>query len=230
MAKKAKILDEHPEVKDNAADYFTFEKTPIIEETVNRGDVRQMGPKAYDITDDDIKDLAKFAIDANVDKNLLEANRTAAIESAVSMAIGSYDNGRWQGRVNSKTSDLIIGEAEKRLKSKQEKKIMKEEGANSELNNTNGQSSKEAGDKGVVVKLKGGKPRTQTQGQTNKALNKMPTRDRASIRKLINKGDTVVLSSIIGRLDKVASEVQNKGLNKMALALDVVANTLEKGE
>lgn len=229
MAKDKNVLEDHPEVTNNARSYFTYETTPVIEKSVNRGDVRQVGAKAYDITTDDIIDLAKFAVSEYLDKGMLEDNRKAAVDSAVAMSIGSYDNGKWQSKINSSTEDIIIAEANKMIDDKVEKRVMAQDPHLNE-NNTNGQTvEKSAASKGVVVKLKSGRPLKQSPGQVSKALNKMPTRDRAGVRKLIQKGDTVVLSTIIDRLDKVASNVQDMGHVKMAQALDTVANTLEKG-
>lgn len=244
-AKKTNILEKHPEVDNNAQDYFFYEKEPVIEEVVNRGDSREKEPKAYDITDKDMDGLAKFALSC-LDKNLLEDNRVAAIDSAISLAIGSMDEGRWQGKVSGTTSGLIAELVDKKLTSKEEGKVMDKEGQNAQYSNSVGQGSEETAKKaseeveaaaaakaappkkGVVVKLKGGRPQEQTTGQTNKAISKMPSKDRAGMKKLIQKGNTVILSSLTERLDKVASAVQIAGMEGLATQLDTVANTLEK--
>jgi len=241
MSKKDEnILEQHPEVKNNAQDYFFYEKQPVIEEVVNRGDSREKETQAYEITDDDMEKLAKFALNC-VDKDLLEDNRVAAVNSAVSMAIGSMDEGKWQSKVSASTSTLLADMVDKLLTPSEEKKVEEKEDQNMEFTNKNGQTpdemSKMAAEaapvappkKGVVVKLKpSGRAQQQSSGQTNKAVSQMSGRQRATVKKMLSKGDTVILSSILGQLDKVAGSIQDAGMEALAAKLDAVANTLEK--
>lgn len=238
--KNENSLDQHPEVTNNAQDYFFYEKQPVIEEVVNRGDSREKEPKAYDITDKDMQALAKFALQ-NVDKDLLEDNRVAAVNSAVSMAVGTMDEGKWQSKVSDKTSTLLAGLVDKLLKPSEEKKIEDSKNQNSDHTNTNGQVPEEVSKtaaaapapeppkKGVIVKLKpSGRAQPQSGGQTNRALSQMSGKQRSTVKKMLNKGDTVLLSSVVTRLDKVASSIQEAGMIELARSLDSVSNTLEK--
>lgn len=241
-AVEPKVLKEHEELKNDAKDYFFYEKEPVIEEVVNRGDAREVTPKAYEITDKDMESLAKHAM-RYLEKDLLEHDRTAAINSAVSMAIGTMDDGAWEGKVNSNTSNLLVGMVDKKLNATAEKKVMDQKDQNSV-----GMGSKEASEneetveageavkdkpakpsKGVVVKLRGRtSPQTQSPSQVSRSLNKMPSRDRVNVRKLINRGDTVVLSSVVNNLDGIASFLEEGSNVELAKSLDMVSNTLEK--
>lgn len=241
-AEKPKVLKEHEEVKNDAKDYFFYEKEPVIEEVVNRGDAREVTPKAYEITDKDMESLAKHAM-RYLEKDLLEDDRTAAINSAVSMAIGTMDEGAWEGKVNASTSNLLVGMVDKKLNAAAEKKVRDQKDQNSAGMGTKEASENEepveAGEsekvkpakpsKGVVVKLRGKtSPQVQTPSQTTKSLNKMPSRDRVNVKKLINRGDTVVLSSVVSNLDSIASFLEEGSNIELAKSLDMVANTLEK--
>jgi hypothetical protein len=247
MAKKDKgVLQDHPEVKDNAADMFFYEKQPVIEEAVNRGDSRQPGVNPYDITDDDLEALAKFAV-KQIDKNLLMSSEQEAINDAVSMAIGSMDDGRWQGRVSSKTSDLIVGLVDKKLTASVAEKAVGTLGQNNDCTNDNGQKEKEAesmerhaGEKAEKPQKKEpkkapmkidpstGQAKKVTPGNVVKEISGKKPAERATLRKMIQKGEsTVILSSLVARLDKVAASIEKAGQAKLAEQLDMVSNTLE---
>lgn len=226
---KKSLLESHPEATNSGEEFFNFEKNPIVEETVNRGDKRQYTPTAYEITDKDLEDLAKEALQY-IEVDLLEDNRPAAISSAVSMAVGSMGEGRWQGKVSANTLRLIDELVDKKLTGKEEEDIHKRVDQNKLYTNKSVETdvTPKQASKGVVVKLDKGRPQKQSPGAANKTLSKMPSRDRGAVKKMLQKGDTVVLSSLINRMDKLAGAIQVSDL-KLAEQMDSITNTVEKG-
>lgn len=112
------LLETHPEVTNNARGYFRHENGKVIvEDRVGRGD--QDPWKAGqpmnqgDLTDDDLKGLAIYAIDL-VDPILKKYDERVAIEDAVYRAIGEKDGGKYAGKVNATTSCLIADYVEKK--------------------------------------------------------------------------------------------------------------------
>lgn len=222
--KKDKILEQHPEVRESAKDYFNFETNPIIEEVVNRGDAREVNPNPSDITGEDVKDLAKYAVEL-INKKTLEGDKKRALEEAVALSIGSKDNGKWQNKINTNTYDLILNETEKLFTAAKEKKVMSTQSLNDkEMNMSYG--SKEAGEKESAdfVDIKGKKV---SPGNKHKILKGMPGTQRALMRR--HKGPVTIVepTKAVKKVEKAAQALEDLGNTKLAEQLDKVANTLD---
>jgi hypothetical protein len=228
--KKDQELQNLPEVRQNASDYFTYEKTPIIQKSVNRGDSREVNPTQYEITDEDIQKLAKNAL-LFIDKRMLDTAKDQAVSSAVSMAIGNMQEGRWQGKVNADTMDLICGLASKMLTPKEEKKIEKKKDQNDEvqaMSHSTGKKAAEEVEAGKVQKVTpSGALKTVTPARALKDT-ELEGAPLSRARKLVKgPGSVVILSAITAKMDDLADKLQKAGKEKMATEVDTVANTLE---
>jgi hypothetical protein len=239
MAEKSKsVLQKHPEVRNNAADYFTFEKTPIIEESVNRGDARISPVTQYDITDEDIKKIAKVAVNL-VNKDLLESDRTAAIDSAVAEAIHTVDASQWQHKVNTSTFILIADQTEKLLTAAKEDKIMSKTTQNEKVQDmsTNTPSEKTAatvtkGPDNSVIRMDG-KNKAVSISESGKASRLPAGKVRDLVmgmspaqRRKIQQGEKEA-SEVLAELDRIASALQGVGSESLASEIDKVSNTIE---
>lgn len=241
MAEKSKsVLQKHPEVRNNAADYFTYEKTPIIEESVNRGDARTESVNQYDITDEDIKKIAKVAVNL-VNKDLLESDRTAAIDSAVAEAIHTVDASQWQHKVNTSTFILIADQTEKLLTAAKEEKIMSKTTQNEKVQDmsSNIPAGKTAaatvtnGPDNSVIRLDG-KNKAVSISESGKSSRLPAGKVRDLVmgmspaqRRQINKGEKDA-SEVLAELDRIASELQGAGNETLASEIDKVSNTIDR--
>lgn len=239
MAEKSKsVLQKHPEVRNNAADYFTYEKTPIIEESVNRGDSRASQVTQYDITDEDVKKIAKVAVNL-INKDLLESDRTAAIDSAVAEAIHTLDDSKWQSKVNTSTFIIIAEQTDKLLTAAKEDKIMSKSTQNEKVQDMafTHTSEKTAatvtkGPNNSVIKLEGKNKATQI-SESGKS-SRMPAgkvRDLVmnmspAQRRKLQQGEKDA-SEVLADLDRIASALQEAGNEALASEIDKVSNTIE---
>ena len=119
------ILLKHPEVLNNARHLFRNENgRTIVEDRVPRGDPERKGigePFCQaDLTDPDLRNLAKYASDI-IDEHLLKYDEKTAFEDALHRAINEMDGGKYAGKVNANTFSLILSNVGKG-KAKQEKK------------------------------------------------------------------------------------------------------------
>ncbi len=112
---KAKLLVMmHPEIINNARKYFHNENgKTIIEEVVPRGDKsveEVIMPRTQgDLIDEDFRELAVYA-SSLVDDTLLKYDQKVAYEDALTRAIGEKDSGRYAGKVNASTFNLILAQ------------------------------------------------------------------------------------------------------------------------
>lgn len=214
-------LKDHPSVTNNAEGYFSYQTNPVIEKSVDRGDDPVETVLAGDITSKDVAELVKAAIPF-LDRYLLEDDRDMALAAAVSMAIGTYQEGKWQSKIDSSTSDILIRELDKKVSKSVEKSVLN-------------------GKKSEVMAIETGKTATDVQvvspsGNLQKAtpsiirtkIQEQPSGVRSRVRRMVGKGTPlVVLASVIGRLDKAADFLQGREAS-LAESLDVVSNTLDK--
>jgi hypothetical protein len=119
------ILLKHPDVLNNARHLFRNENgRTIVEDRVPRGDPDRKGVGQpfcqADLTDPDLRNLAKYASDI-VDEHLLKYDEKTAFEDALHRAINEMDGGKYAGKVNASTFGLILSNVGKG-KAKQEKK------------------------------------------------------------------------------------------------------------
>ena len=112
------ILLKHPEVINNARHLFRNENgTTIVEDRVPRGDPERgtVGQPFCqgDLTDADLRDLAKYATEI-VDEGILRYDEKTAYEDALHRAIGTKDGGKYSGKVNAVTYGLILSSMNKK--------------------------------------------------------------------------------------------------------------------
>jgi len=108
-AKANNLLLKHPEILNNARHLFRNENgTTIIQEVVPRGDAKPSDIQVQgDLQDMDLRGLAVYA-KALLNDNLLKYDKKVAFEDALWSAIKTKDNGKYQGKVNASTFDLIL--------------------------------------------------------------------------------------------------------------------------
>jgi hypothetical protein len=226
MSKKENILSKLPEVSNDTKERFNYWKTPVLEGASNQGgDARQdFGLVAGDITQDDIKELVKHALTL-IDKRVLEQGRPEAIYDAALMAVNTFEEGKWQSKVNPGTLDLIMAQMDKGLSGNKEKKIEKSEDQNDKVMDMAPKTATSD-----VSQLSGGRVRKVPQAKVlrtikeNVAPGAMP-----AVRKELSSGTPLlVLASLMSRLDKVAGSLQEGGRNDLAEELDRVANTIDE--
>jgi hypothetical protein len=212
---KETILEKLPEVSNNAQGYFTYATTPVIEESVNRGDAREpQGLVAGDITADDIKELVDAAM-VLIDKRLLEYSRKEAIADAVLMAIGTFKDGKWQSKITPNVADLIASQTDKALSGKKETKIEK---------------SKDQNDDTMALAKQASAPNVSTVSDSGKLTKVPPAKARQMVAPRVLRqvaGPVLVVKNAMDRLDGIASRIQELGLVKLAEQVDMITNTLE---
>jgi hypothetical protein len=120
------ILLKHPEVINNARHLFRNENgRTIVEDRVPRGDPdRKTVGQPFcqgDLTDTDLRDLAKYATEI-IDEGILRYDEKTAHEDALHRAIDQKDGGKYAGKVGAVTYNLLLGHVGKGKKSSTEKK------------------------------------------------------------------------------------------------------------
>jgi len=111
--KARSLLMKHPEIAENARALFRNENgKTIVEEIVPRGDMKKKDviyPRSQgDLKEEDMRGLAVYA-NSLIDKTLQAYDKAVAHEDALTKAIGSKDDGKYAGKVNANTFDLILG-------------------------------------------------------------------------------------------------------------------------
>lgn len=119
------ILLKHPEVLNNARHLFRNENgRTIVEDRVPRGDPKRedVGQPfcQADLTDPDLRNLAKYS-SGIIDEHLLKYDEKTAHEDALHRAINELEGGKYAGKVNANTFNLILADIGKG-KPKQERK------------------------------------------------------------------------------------------------------------
>jgi hypothetical protein len=114
------MLLNHPEVLNSARHLFHNQNGQgIIEDRVPRGDPKRedVGQpfNVYDLKENDLRDLAKYATDI-VDEGILRYDERTAYEDALHRAINEKDGGKYAGKVNSNTYALILSNINKNPK------------------------------------------------------------------------------------------------------------------
>jgi hypothetical protein len=112
------ILLKHPEVLHSVRNLFRNENgRTIVEDRVPRGDPDRKGVGQpfcqADLTDPDLRNLAKYA-SGILDEHLLKYDEKTAHEDALHRAINELEGGKYAGKVNTNTFNLILSTMEKR--------------------------------------------------------------------------------------------------------------------
>jgi len=232
-----KDFNDLSEVRNNVRDLFNYEKTPVIEDHVDRGDKSPASYRVFqgDITLNDVLKLAKFAVDKYVDNVLVKDNLDKAVNEAVTLSIGAFEDGKWQSKINHEMFDLICSKAKEMLTAKKVKDIMKDKPENNDLMKSASENTEvvESSEKGTITQLGvGGRTNDLPKGQVMKTLKeKAPQGAYGKLKKMITKGTPVViLASVIDSLDKAATQLEASGNLALASELDRVANTLENSD
>lgn len=256
-AQADKLMAGHPESTSNvlnAAGYFTFDKTPVVEQPgeSSQGAEQPSMPSQYNLTGDDIVGLATYAASI-VDPRVASGQGAVAgaIFDAVLRAIAEKDGGIYAGKVSSSTMDLIIDHATKLaggkkmqkpenqnsrykgLAAKGAKDDPSEEIPNAEISTYANPTavSKEASSKAIAPKKE--EPKSTSVLDTLMGLGadtagKSQGAASAQVKRTVQKIPASVRSKLAEDLDKVANALQAGGLQHLAETLDIVSNTVEE--
>jgi hypothetical protein len=111
-SKALNLLKKHPQITNNARGLFRNENgKTIVEEIVYRGDPKTcdiiMPRNQNDLTEEDLRSLSLHA-SSIINKNIEKYDPILAAEDALTMSIGSKDNGKYGGKIDASTFQLII--------------------------------------------------------------------------------------------------------------------------
>jgi hypothetical protein len=95
-----------PEVQRNAYNYFNYDHR-VVEERVPRGDCRAPYKNADDFTNADYDSLVSYA-KTIVNPVLAKYSARVANEDAMNIAIRSFDNGLFDGKVNANKFEVLV--------------------------------------------------------------------------------------------------------------------------
>ena len=95
-----------PEVQRNAYNYFNYDRR-VVEERVPRGDYRAPYKNADDFTNADYDSLVSYA-KTIVNPVLAKYSARVANEDAMNIAIRSFDNGLFDGKVNANKFEVLV--------------------------------------------------------------------------------------------------------------------------
>jgi hypothetical protein len=95
-----------PEVKHNAYNYFNYDHR-VVEEKVPRGDYRAPYKNADDFTNADYDSLVAYA-KTIVNPILAKYSARVAHEDAMNIAVRSFNNGQFDGKVNANKFEVLV--------------------------------------------------------------------------------------------------------------------------
>ena len=95
-----------PEVKHNAYNYFNYDHR-VVEEKVPRGDYRAPYKNADDFTNADYDSLVTYA-KTIVNPILAKYSARVANEDAMNIAVRSFNNGMFDGKVNANKFEVLV--------------------------------------------------------------------------------------------------------------------------
>jgi hypothetical protein len=102
-----RYIASFPEVTNNAYSYFNYDNR-VVEERVQRGDTKRMYQGPQDFSDVEYNSLVSFA-QQKVDPILAKYSVNVACEDALHMAIRSFNNGLFDGKVNASRYNVLLG-------------------------------------------------------------------------------------------------------------------------
>jgi hypothetical protein len=100
-----KFVEQLPEVRNNAYSYFNYDHR-VVNERVNRADMPSMYVGPDEFKDADYTDLVRQA-KLMINPILQKYSPRVATEDALNMAIRSFANGRFDGKVNANKFALL---------------------------------------------------------------------------------------------------------------------------
>jgi hypothetical protein len=107
----SRYIASFPEVTNNAYKYFNYDNR-VVEERVERGDQKAAYVGPNDLKDEDYASLLDFA-KASLNGTLARYSMDVACEDALHVAIQSYGNGLFDGKVNASRYNTLLCELKK---------------------------------------------------------------------------------------------------------------------
>ncbi len=101
-----KYKSQFPEVRHNAYKYFNYDNR-VVNESVERHDNTRPYQGPNDFSDVDYNRLVKYA-QTLINPILKKYNDKVAAEDALNLAIRSYDNGLFDGKVNASRFGVLV--------------------------------------------------------------------------------------------------------------------------
>lgn len=98
---------QFPEARHNAYKYFNYDNR-VVEESVPRGDFQRPYQNPNDFGNDDYDRLVKYA-KTLINPILAKYSTKVACEDALCLAIRSYDQGLFDGKVNAGRFEVLMG-------------------------------------------------------------------------------------------------------------------------
>lgn len=101
-----KFLAKFPEYTRNAYPYFNYDKR-VVNERVNRNDAPSTYKGPDEFNDNDYEALVMYA-KTLINPMLQKYSAKAAAEDALNIAVRSYANGRFDGKVNANKFEVLV--------------------------------------------------------------------------------------------------------------------------
>ena len=99
-------IAQFPESVRNAYGYFNYDR-PVVEERVQRADAKPMYKGPNDITNADYDALVVYA-KTKIDPILAKYSKVIACEDAMHLAIRSFNNGQFDGKVDANHFNVLV--------------------------------------------------------------------------------------------------------------------------
>ena len=232
QCKALKLLKNHPQVTNNSRGLFRNENgKTIVEEIVHRGDARTqesiMPRNQGDLTDDDLRSLSVHA-STMVNKEIAKYDPVLASEEALSMAIRTKDGGKYDGKVNASTFQLILDDM-KGMKKTAEEDTSRETGGErgKRMTQKNLDNIREVSDESQ------GDTSRETGGETGGERGKRKTRENLEeIRKKRTKPNTenIYTPEEEGMNKETLKKAKESLLRKLAALDELMGEDKEAGE
>jgi hypothetical protein len=100
-------ISNFPETKNNAYKYFNYDNR-VVQERVPRGDEKAPYTGSNQFTDQDYENLVAFA-QTKIDRYLARYSMDVACDDALNLAVRSFANGRFDGKVNAGRYEVLLG-------------------------------------------------------------------------------------------------------------------------
>lgn len=102
-----RYIANFPEVTNNAYGYFNYDNR-VVEERVERLDAKSAYQGPQDFSDVEYDGLVAQA-QRGIDPTLAKYSVTVACEDALHMAIRSFNNGQFDGKINASRYNVLLG-------------------------------------------------------------------------------------------------------------------------
>ena len=102
-----RYIASFPEVTNNAYKYFNYDHR-VVDERVQRFDAHMPYKGPQDFSDMDYDTLVAFA-QQGLNPTLAKYSKTVACEDALNLAIRSFNNGLFDGKINASRYNVLLG-------------------------------------------------------------------------------------------------------------------------